>query len=92
MIDELAINKRIRILREHLEMGRSEFAEKTGIRKAILINIEQEKQKVYGWHCESIGKEFPEYAYWLTTGLEIPQAGQISPMTETSRQNLLKAG
>lgn len=92
MIDELAINKRIRNLREHLGMGRGEFAEKTGLPKSVLINIEQEKQRAYAWHCESISAAFPEYAYWLGTGLEIPSAGQISPMTETTRQNLLKVG
>lgn len=92
MIDELAINKRIRILREHLEMGRGEFSQKTEIGKTVLINIEQEKQKAYAWHCESISKAFPEYAYWLTTGLELPQGGQISPMTEATRQNLQKVG
>jgi DNA-binding XRE family transcriptional regulator len=88
MIDELAINKRIRILREYLGMGRGEFAEKTGISKNALINLEQEKQKAYAWHCESISKVFPKYAYWITTGSELPEAGQISPMTEEIREQL----
>ena len=92
MIDELATNRRIRILREHLKMGRGEFAEITEIPKNALINLEQEKQKTYAWHIESISKIFPKYAYWLTTGNEIPKAGQISPINEENKDNFnLKA-
>ena len=90
MINELAINERIRKLRNHLKMGRGEFSEETGISKNALINLEQRKQKAYAWHCEAISKIFPKYAYWITTGNVIPEAGQISPEIEEERikQNL----
>ncbi|MDQ7089042.1 MAG: helix-turn-helix transcriptional regulator [Methylococcales bacterium] len=90
MINELAINKRIRELRDHLNIGRGEFAEKTGISKNAIINLEQGKQKAYAWHCEAISKVFPKYTYWITTGKVIPEVGQISPEIEEEllRQNL----
>ncbi len=31
---------------------------------------------------------FPEYALWITTGKEIPEAGQISPMTKKAQRTL----
>ena len=34
---------------------------------------------------------WPEYAYWLTTGMELPEAGQISPMTKRAQRQLKKA-
>lgn len=34
---------------------------------------------------DAVLKIYPNYAYWLTTGKEIPEAGQISPMTKRAR-------
>jgi DNA-binding XRE family transcriptional regulator len=81
-------NKRIRKLRDHLKLGRAEFAEKTGLLKKTIENLEQENQLAYSWHCEAICNVWPEYAYWLTTGKTIPEAGQISPDIEEVRKNL----
>ena len=88
MQTEYETNKRIRELRDHLGLGRGDFAEKTGIPKKTIENLEQEKQKAYAWHSEAIAKQWPEYAYWLATGLTIPGAGQISPDLEETRKNL----
>jgi hypothetical protein len=40
--------------------------------------------KPYAEELEALGRLWPEYAYWLITGSEIPEAGQISPMTNKS--------
>ena len=79
--------ERIRQIREKLELGRQAFADKTGIEKKTIENIELERQKVYAWHIEAIAKIWPQYAYWLVTGHTIPEAGQISP-NET--ENVIK--
>jgi len=93
MIDEYETNKRIRELRDHLKLGRNDFAEKTGIPKKTIENIEQEKQKAYAWHLEVIAKTWKQYAYWLLTGLTMPEAGQISPELEEMREKQnLKTG
>jgi len=31
---------------------------------------------------------WPEYAYWLTTGAEAPEAGQISPATKQAQRKM----
>jgi DNA-binding XRE family transcriptional regulator len=81
-MNKKTINQRVRELRDHLGYGRQEFADKTGIKKATVENIERELQKINGDQISAIVETFPEYAYWLTTGLEIPAAGQISPATK----------
>lgn len=35
---------------------------------------------------EAIQKEYPEYAVWLSTGIEIPEAGHVSPMTKRAQR------
>lgn len=82
------INQRVRELRDHLGYGRQEFADKTGIKKATVENIERELQKINGDQISAIVETFPEYAYWLTTGKELPEVGQISPMTEKTRHEM----
>jgi len=90
--DEYEVNHRVKILREWLNLTRDEFSKKTSIGSTQLANIEQKKQKAYAWHIQAIGKEWPQYAYWLVTGETIPEAGQISPELEETRKNLLKVG
>jgi len=87
-MNEYEVNKRIRELREHLKVGRSEFGEKTGIKRQNLQNIELEKQKAPAWLIESISKIYKDYGYWLATGMTLESAGQISPEIEEARQNL----
>jgi len=35
---------------------------------------------------EGLISVWPEYAYWLVTGLELPESGQISPLTKKAAQ------
>ncbi len=37
---------------------------------------------------EALAKLWPEYGYWLATGEELPEAGQISPMTKREQKRL----
>jgi len=84
----VAIAERIRPLREHLGLGRHEFAEKVGTKKQTLIDVEMGRQRANEFLIEGICTAFPGYAYWLVTGNEIPEAGQISPETEKRLQEL----
>lgn len=36
---------------------------------------------------DAFNKIFPEYKVWLSTGLEIPEAGHVSPMTKRAHTN-----
>jgi hypothetical protein len=37
---------------------------------------------------EAVQKVYPEYEIWLSTGIEIPESGHISPMTKKAQRNL----
>lgn len=88
----MLINQRVRELREFLNLERAAFGEECDIKKKTIENIENKIQKINGEHIEKIIERWPEYAYWLTTGKTIPEAGQISPQLEDQRQKLDKAG
>lgn len=79
MLPELdTANKRIRALRQALQMTRQEFGDKTGIKVTTLENIEKAKQKVHDEHFQAIATIWPEYTYWLVTGEE-PSIVQLHP-------------
>lgn len=69
-----------------------DLEELTGIAKTKWGNLRTRKQRVNEDHIIAFNKLWPEYAYWLTTGLTIPEAGQISPELEETREKLNKAG
>jgi len=84
--------ERLIFLMDYLNIGPTELARKTGKPvdrwKAIRIN----KVRASTEELDECVKLWPEYAYWITTGNTIPQAGQISPEMEDTRQKLLKVG
>ena len=93
-INEYGLNERIRTLRESLKLGRQEFCKIIGkINRQDLQNIELKRQRAPSWIIEKVAEIYPQYGYWIGTGLEIPEVGQISPMTEQAREELnLKVG
>jgi len=85
------IKERILEVIEKYKISNIELEAKTGISKHTWGNLRTGKQRANEEHIEAINKIWPEYAYWLSTGLTIPEAGQISPELEEIRekQNLL---
>ncbi len=69
-----------------------DLEKKTGIKASTWGNLRTRKQRANEEHITAINKLFPEYAYWLSTGLVIPEAGQISPEIEETRRNSLREG
>lgn len=69
-----------------------ELEEKTGIDRMKWANLKRERIRAQEEHIEAICKLAPEFAYWITTGLTIPEAGQVSPELEKIREKLKKAG
>jgi transcriptional regulator with XRE-family HTH domain len=61
------IGKKIRNIREALEMGRQEFVDKTGIPKNSLIGIEVGKHEPGSKALIAIAGNWPEYAEYLLT-------------------------
>jgi hypothetical protein len=64
----------------------------TGVKARTWINISSGKQKANHEHIEALGKAFPQYAYWLVTGLTDEAHGHTSPVLERIQQDLRKAG
>lgn len=64
---------------------------KTGIKATTWGNLRTRKQRANEEHIKAIVDLYPEFAYWITTGKEIPEAGQISPRTAETHQKLKQA-
>ena len=79
---------RIRKLRESLGFDRTMFEAETGIKAKTWANVENGLQKANEEHIKAIIEKWPKFAYWLTTGQTLPEAGQISPDLEETRKNL----
>lgn len=45
-------------------------------------NIKRERARVGAEEIEILSTVYPQYAYWLTTGKVMPDAGQTSPELE----------
>lgn len=68
------------------------FEELTGINAQKWQNLGQGKQRANDEMIESIGKVFPQYAYWLVTGKTDEAHGHISPILERIREDLQQVG
>lgn len=77
--------ERIKELEKLEELSREELANKTGIKYTRLRNAIGGQVKLRHEEIEAIGNAFPEYAFWIAYGKEIPEAGQISPMTKKTQ-------
>jgi hypothetical protein len=65
----------------------------TGIDRDKWNAVRARRRRVNEDDIEAFNEAFPQFAYWLTTGKTIPEAGQISPDMEKARKaNSLKTG
>lgn len=87
------IRERVIELFDCLDITSKHMEELTGIDRYKWGNIRGKKQKVNEDYLEALAEAFPQFAYWLMTGMTIPEAGQISPEIEKARkENKLKTG
>jgi len=59
-----------------------EMEELTHIDRMKWSNLKRKSIRATEEHIEAICRLFPEYAYWIVTGKEIPEVGQFSPEHE----------
>lgn len=78
---------RMRILKTIEKLSYEKLSNMTGIDKRRIENIFSGTE-IRANEIEMIGKTFPDYKHWIAFGEEIPEAGQISPMTRATQQNL----
>lgn len=86
------IRDRINKLIDFKGIKQSELVETSGLDRMKWANLKRNKIRAQQEHIEAIVKLFPEYAYWITTGEVLTEAGQISPELEQIRVNLKQAG
>jgi len=82
------IRDRINKLIDFKDITPTELVEKTGIDRMKWANLKRSRVRAQQEHIEAIVNLWPEYAYWITTGLTLPEAGQISPELEETRKKL----
>lgn len=82
------IKDRIKEIEREEKLTREDLAEKAEIKYTRLRNLVGGQTIFRMDDIEAIATVFPEYEYWLYTGKELPEAGQISPMTKAAQKNL----
>jgi|TARA_B100001059_G_C17485249_1_gene403622 hypothetical protein len=60
----------------------------TGIGSTRWNSVKRRTVEMRASEIEALAKLWPEYAYWLTTGKEIPEVGQISPITKKAQRGI----
>ncbi len=86
------VRERIKNIEKTEKLSREDLAIKAGMKYTRLRNLVGGQTVFRMEDLEAIAKIFPEYEYWLYTGKEIPEAGQISPMTKQAREELKTHG
>lgn len=74
--------ERIKKVISEEKLKRDDLVQKTGLSYTRWQSVLSGKAKVRLEDIESMAEAFPEYAYWLAFGKELPACGQISPMTK----------
>lgn len=84
------VGKKIREIREALELGRAEFSLKTGIPIGTLTGIEQGRHEPKAGVLISIAQNWPQYAAYLLT--DSTNVEQVNPETDRDELNLKAVG
>ncbi|MEO5328386.1 MAG: hypothetical protein H7829_09085, partial [Magnetococcus sp. THC-1_WYH] len=63
-----------------------------GVKKDTIISIEKGAQGVTEAFISAICKNWPQFAYWLVTGMTDEEHGHISPEIEKMRRDSKRAG
>lgn len=85
--NRMNITERINVIIQEEGANRPFLEKQTGIKAKRWTNVQSGQAKAYAEEIEAIAKLWPEYAYWLATGKELPEAGQISPLTKRAHKN-----
>lgn len=86
------MRERIKSALEWSGMTMEEFEEKTGISRFKWGNLFTGKQRVNEDHLKAVNVLWPQFAYWISTGKVLPEAGQVNPAIEAKRKDSKRAG
>jgi len=59
----------------------------SGIGKKRWANVKSGHLEMRAAEVEALAQIWPEYAYWVATGKELPSCGQISPLTKAAKES-----
>ncbi|WP_341936255.1 XRE family transcriptional regulator [Marinimicrobium sp. C2-29] len=85
-MDELI--ERMKVICKHEDLTREELAAKTEMTYTRWHNLMNNRGVIKPEEIVKTGNAFPEYKHWIVFGEEIPEVGQISPMTKEARKSL----
>lgn len=74
--------ERLKLLTKHKGISKTQLAEATGVKSERWGNVLTRKVAVRLEEILKVGEAWPMYRHWLIFGEELPESGQISPMTE----------
>lgn len=80
--------ERVKSIEEAEKLSREDLAMKAGMKYTRLRNLLGGQGQPRLEDIEAIAKAYPEYKHWLVFGEELPEAGQISPMTKQTMKSL----
>lgn len=63
-------------------LSAKDLEDKTGIDRNNWYSLKNGRRRANEDDIKEMVKIFPQYAYWITTGEILPEAGQISPEYE----------
>ncbi|OAI25062.1 hypothetical protein A1355_20025 [Methylomonas koyamae] len=86
------IRERLIIALKAIDLTNPALERKTGVKDKDWVSVRNRRVRVNEDHMEGLKTVGPQYVYWVMTGETIPEAGQISPELEETRQKLEKAG
>lgn len=79
---------RLRLLFGMIEVSKKSVLEKVSIDYNRFAQVMGRKQALRAKELIQIAEEFPEFEYWILTGKEMPEVGQVSPMTKAAQKEL----
>lgn len=79
---------RIELIKRLHKLSFKDLEKITGTKSRRWQNIFANQAKLYEEDLQGIYNKYPQYIYWLATGKERPEYGDISPMTEITNKNL----
>ena len=85
---ELTQTDRLRLIWEEEDIKVPWLTERSRSSSSRWKNVRNGTVELRGTEVEDIGRLFPEYKLWLAYGEELPEAGQISPMTKRAHRDL----
>ena len=83
------IKERLIEILKHEEIKNPKLEEQTGISRYTRQNIRNKPEReIKEEEIDAIANLFKEYRFWLISGEEMPEAGQVSPMTKAAQSEL----